>query len=470
MLGKKTTITRTSQRKEELPVQRVKTETVSQNKISNRTLTQQGNQNSPYKITIKTVYERGFSDQKKNKNEERNLTEKTDDKNNQRKHYHILTAEERKKFSRGIRPSAAQREAEAYAKLSQEQKDNMIEIIDLTKNPANENNEIKLMPNKKTIINKKKVLNHDIRKKPPRGLRPSAADREAEEVKKNQEKYGQIKIEEIITNSDNRINPTITISGSSQSNTTKIISNQPDSQRTQSNSSLNKPSQDFKLLPNKKKIIINPKYKNSAPTTEPSITIRNLPNNNNYNQKKNLTKKVERTYEKPKNEKGIRHNTVSHSIIELRRSPRKPYVLNQRKTDTIKYAPRGPRRYNDSIVGDIDKPYEGNDNHSISITVIRNDTKDDKKAPNKLNNIRNLKNTVSHSIDATKKEPKKEVQIHPRKVLVIRSVIPRRTNKNYDVNKDKDKNENKEDIKIRNYNKVNDNDKRTTLNKKIDRV
>jgi len=263
---------------------------LSQNKISNRTLTQQGNQNSPYKITIKTVYERGFSDQKKNKNEERNLTEKTDDKNNQRKHYHILTAEERKKFSRGIRPSAAQREAEAYAKLSQEQKDNMIEIIDLTKNPANENNEIKLMPNKKTIINKKKVLNHDIRKKPPRGLRPSAADREAEEVKKNQEKYGQIKIEEIITNSDNRTNPTITITGSSQSNTTKIISNQnqnnqPDSQRTQSNSSLNKHSQDFKLLPNKKKII-NPKYKNSSPTTEPSITIRNLPNNNNYNQKK----------------------------------------------------------------------------------------------------------------------------------------------------------------------------------------
>ena len=51
---------------------------------------------------------------------------------------------------------------------------------------------------------------------------------------------------------------------------------------------------------------------------------------------------MERTYEKPKNEKGIRHNTVSHSIIELRRSPRKPYVLNQRKTDTIKYAPEAP--------------------------------------------------------------------------------------------------------------------------------
>ena len=62
--------------------------------------------------------------------------------------------EERKRFARGIRPSQAQREADALEKQRQNQQDEIIEIIDKTDySKINNNKNIKLRPNKKVYIN-----------------------------------------------------------------------------------------------------------------------------------------------------------------------------------------------------------------------------------------------------------------------------------------------------------------------------
>ena len=73
-----------------------------------------------------------------------------------------LTAEERKKFSKGIRPSAAQREMDKYNQKNQKQKDELIEIVDNTDKTSNQtgNQNIKLKQNNKTtLINRNKVIN-----------------------------------------------------------------------------------------------------------------------------------------------------------------------------------------------------------------------------------------------------------------------------------------------------------------------
>ena len=51
--------------------------------------------------------------------------------------------------------------------------------------------------------------------------------------------------------------------------------------------------------------------------------------------------------------------------------------------------------------------------------VTRNVTKEDQR--NKHSYDPSLKNTSSHKIDVTKKEPKKEVVVQPRQLTVIRS-------------------------------------------------
>ena len=147
--------------------------------------------NTPYKIKITTRYD-------KCRKPTGEIITKYDTKS--QTHVHILTREERQKYGRGIRPSAAQREFDAYNKLDNKTKDSMIEIIDKTKYPL-ENNNIKLKPNKVTLINKKKIVaQNDPRQKFSRGIR-----------EKKEEIIGQIEVNvkpSSIRNTNNNQNQT----------------------------------------------------------------------------------------------------------------------------------------------------------------------------------------------------------------------------------------------------------------------
>ena len=326
-------------------------------------LNKQQETKSPYKITIQTIYERGHINENKKLNDKPATQNKT--------HFQKLTAEERKKFNRGIRPSAAQREQDELAKKIQNQKDEMIEIIDKTNYAESGNKNIKLKPNKKVLINRKK-----------------------EENQSNQ----------------------------------KLNDNNPVNYRT----NINQQNEDIKLIPNKKVLTKDTKPQSKIPVSS----------------KRYLSKPVEKTNTNgPK--PGFRNNTVSHTIIEKRKTENKPYVLNQRKNDKISFTPRMFQRYNDAIIGDKDMPYKSDNNHSFIVTkkVTREvrtvaDLPDTKKIHHRYNYSQNpnLKNTYSHKIDATKKEPKKEVVVHPRKLIVIKSVIPSRRHLMTENNDNKNKN------------------------------
>ena len=338
--------------------------------------------NTPYKIKITTRYD-------KCRKPTGEITVKDEIKS--QTHRHILTREERQKYGRGIRPSAAQREYDAYNKLDNKTKDSMIEIIDKTKYPL-ENNNIKLKPNKVTLINKTKiVVQNDPRQKFSRGIR-----------EKKEEIIGQIEVNE----KPSRI------------------------RNTNNNQNQNK---EIQLISNKRTVIRNKKPLSPLPVTRsgnPPI---------NYDSR-NLTKKVEKRINinspdsNTTNKNSLRHNTVSHKIVDIKRGEPKPYVLNERKTDIISFRPNALRKYSFSNNWN-DLPLKSDKNHSIITT--RNVTKEYKTVadlpPTKkihhhynISHDPNIKNTGSHKIDATKKEAKKEVVVHPRKLIVIKSVIPSR--------------------------------------------
>lgn len=310
-------------------------------------INKQKESNTPYKITIKTIIERG------KKGQQEKYESKTDDSS--KKHYHKLTAEERKKFSRGIRPSAAQREMDKYNQMNQKQKDEMIEIVDNTDKTSNQtgNQNIKLkINNKTTLINRNKVNNptnvNDIRRKYARGLRPKEAEKER----------GEIEVREIKEKENGEKKPI-------------VINDQTNNRRN------NHQNQEIQLIPNKKTVIRNPKPRSPNPS---SSRLNSLPQN--YDPKRNLTKKVEKTTsrlgEPDSNKKGgYRNNTVSHAIIDIKRTERKPYVLNERKTDIIKFNPNHFLKYNTSK--EKSEPYKGTNNHSIIVT--RNVTKEYKTVP-----------------------------------------------------------------------------------------
>ena len=375
-----TRLTRRFQNQETNPttISRVtKIETTSQNNPYNQTSSyksqrttttttslsnKQKEQNPPIKITIKTTYEKGYN----NQNEK--IKEKPEENNN-RKHFQKLTMEERKRFARGIRPSQAQREADALEKQRQNQQDEMIEIIDKTDySKINNNKNIKLRPNKKVLINRKKETNTELK-------------------------------------------PNLQTSGINQIN---IRRNSNNNQQNKNN---------IQLIPNKKTVIVNPKVQNSLPVAQnPKL--------------RNYSKKEEKPIINPQeNKRSTRNNTVSHTIIEKRKTEPKPYVLKERKTDVIKFSHRALQKYNDSIIGNKDEPYRSNDNHRMIVT--RNVTKEDRT---KHSYDPNLKNTSSHKIDVTKKEPKKEVVVQPRQLTVIRSVIPSRLHHLTEANENLNKN------------------------------
>ena len=403
----------------------------SNNIISNnyQRVDKQKESNTPYKIIINTRYDkcRKPQDDKINKSKEETKSQT---------HIHMLTREERQKYGRGIRPIAAQREFDAYAKLDNKTKDSMIEIIDKTKYPL-ENNNIKLKPNKVTLINKKKiVVQNDPRQKYSRGIR-----------EKKEEIIGEIEVNE----EPSRI------------------------RNTNNNQNQNK---EVKLISNKRTVIRNKKPLSPLPGNRggnPPI---------NYDPKKNLTKKVEKTTTRniinspdtnTANKNNFRHNTVSHKIVDIKKGERKPYVLNERKTDIISFRPNAFRKY--SFSNNWNKePLKSDKNHSIITT--RNVTREYKTVadlpPNQkvhhkynISHDPNLKNTGSHKIDATKKETKKEVVVHPRKLTVIRSVIPSRRHSTETNNENSGQKKN-QNLFVRKY----ESDKKTphNLDKKFEMV
>ena len=352
-----------------------------------RAVDKQKETNTPYKITINTRYDKCRKPQSELKNDSKG-------ENKSKTHIHILTTEERKKYGRGIRPSAAQREMDAYAKLDSKTKDSMIQVIDKTKYPL-ENPNIKLKPNNKTIlINKKKIeVSNEPRRRFVRGIR-----------EKKEEIIGEIEVNE-----------------------------KPSGIRNANNNQNQK--KEIQLISNKRTVIRNKRPLSPNANTRPNA----LPPN--YDQKRNLTKKFEKPTTRNMNlpdttdKNKFRHNTVSHKIVDIKKVEHKPYVLNERKTDKISFHPSAFMKYNATNSKDKNEPYKNDKNHSIIVT--RNVTREYKTVADipstqqvhhryNFSHDPNLKNTGSHKIDATKKEPKKEVKVHPRNLIVIRSVIPSR--------------------------------------------
>ena len=112
-----------------------------------------------------------------------------------------------------------------------------------------------------------------------------------------------------------------------------------------------------------------------------------------------------------------RNNTVSHTIINIKKTSQKPVVLHVRKTDIIRYHVGNKGKYSTDLNKD-NKPLISNENHSIKVT--RNVTKElktvldvpDSGKPRHRYNYKsdpNLSNIRSHSIDATKKNLKKKL-------------------------------------------------------------
>ncbi len=211
-------------------------------------------------------------------------------------------------------------------------------------------------------------------------------------------------------NKDNiRINNNITISGSSYSN---YLSSDNNTNKCQSNN--------------------NSKYNLN---TEPNIKITSN-KKSLINKKKELTTPVLRTNDKSSslNRNTSRNNTVSHSIKEIKNSSyQKPYVLNERKCDIIRYQVKYKLKYNNAEKGD-DSLINNSNNHSIYerknitkelLTVA--DLPDTVKIYHryKYNINPNITNTRTLSIDATGKKPKKEVIVVPRKNEII---IPTKPN------------------------------------------
>ena len=116
----------------------------------------------------------------------------------------------------------------------------------------------------------------------------------------------------------------------------------------------------------------------------------------------------------------LRNNVSSISIVDIKNKSPKPYVLNERKLDIIRYKPKSIKKYEVDVNGSVDaRTIDSTKNHFIFVN--KNITKE-----HKYNHNPNLSNVASHSIDATKKQPKKEYVLTPRKNEVIISTRPLR--------------------------------------------
>jgi len=243
------------------------------------------------------------------------------------------------------------------------------------------------------------------------------------------------KILEIINNESNQYKPNNNskngpyISGTSQSNTI-ISKNTINNKRTEKNDNNGNDSK-ITIISNKKNL----------------INKRQINNNNNNNQRPNSAnqKKKEKvqpynsyTTEKKNNNNrpfisipqnnNTRENLGFHSIVEIRNSPKKSYVLNVRKTDVITHKVKYKKRYNVST--EVNRPIINNENHVLF--ERRNVTKERKTVADLPDNVKvrhrynynyvpNITNIATISIDESGKKPKKEYNLSPRKTDIIKT-------------------------------------------------
>ena len=253
----------------------------------------------------------------------------------------------------------------------------------------------------------------------------------------NQPKYlsktSQMQPNKYTSNSNSKAN--INISGSSQSN--YVITN-GNTNKYQSNYTM-KTEPPIKIT-STKKTLVNKKQLTSPVlrSNVPSKQSTSLPNNH------------------------MRNNTVSHSIVEIKKSPKKPYVLHERKCDVIRHEVKYKIKYN---------------NHTIFVTKnITKELKTIADVPNTSGNKYhrynynynpNISNTVTHSIDATRKKPKKEIVIVPRKNEIIKSTKPHRNINNIESNHEVYQSPSTQNLKVKTkYNVNNSKDNKNKNEKK----
>ena len=209
---------------------------------------------------------------------------------------------------------------------------------------------------------------------------------------------------------------------------------------TQSNSLMNKnQNNNYRTnqnLYNKDEPKISNNLKKINLLNKNQLTSNNLRANSDFKKKyeeafkSQINEKDKRSYSSMShNTDNSRKNTVLHSIVETRNTPKKPYVLNVRKTEIIRYERRHRRAYNDSMSGD-NQPIINNENHKLyerrNVTKERKtvaDLTDDEHIVHRYNynTNPNLSNTGVISINVSNKKPKKEYVLSPRKNEIIQS-------------------------------------------------
>ena len=188
----------------------------------------------------------------------------------------------------------------------------------------------------------------------------------------------------------------------------------------------NKPND--KLMYNQKQTFNNPFVSTPNIRDKNGRRTANEKPQNRLNSKDNK-KNIPPLYNRQNTDTDIpRNNTVRHLIDETGKIPKKEYVLNVRKLDTIKDTKRHKQTYNDSITGD-DKPISSNFNHNM--IVVKNVTKEYKTVADvdyepikhryNYSFVPGLPNTYVHTIDESGKNPKKQKEVSPRKNQIIRT-------------------------------------------------
>ena len=114
----------------------------------------------------------------------------------------------------------------------------------------------------------------------------------------------------------------------------------------------------------------------------------------------------------------IKSNAITiHSIVDTKKEPTKPIILNERKNEVIKIEKRSKLRSGN-------EPTTNTKNHSI---VVTRNAKDDASSYGSKYNT-NITNTGIYSINESHKNPKKEVVVNPRKNEVIQSTRSHKRN------------------------------------------
>lgn len=215
-----------------------------------------------------------------------------------------------------------------------------------------------------------------------------------------------------------------------QQNPNQRLRGQPNqSNRDKSNQNNKNPQPNERGRGNKPNNQANPKgdQKSTPNLRAKSATQKANDKPSNRNQKDNKKNRPLSTVPQSPDSNMPRNNTVRILIDQTGRIPKKEYVLNVRKLDTIKDNRRHKQTYNDAIEGE-DKPISTTFNHNV--IVVKNVTKDLRTVADvgdnekiihrySYNYVPGIPNTGTHSIDESGKIQKKERIVSPRKNDVI---------------------------------------------------